>query len=429
MLKIPEGGGAGLSAPVITQRYVLDNHLGSASLELDESASIISYEEYYPYGSTSYQSGNSTSEVQRKRYRYTGKEKDEESGLYYHGARYYAAWLGRWTASDPIGVEGGINLYQYSNSNPAMFSDPSGNEPEYYSSSSSATSVASKSSSMAPEPPPEVNPYRESIEKAIDEYEPTQEYFERKEQLLNKLDNLEASSAKTKSRGISSVKSQLAMLESQNNSRLVEYLGEKYQTDQSFKDEVDKFNLFEMGERDKYVLEDRTGRAIRTSMNRLKSEIKSGLRDMALGTLGGYVAGKMATRFAGWLLNGRSIGGATNLNGGALRKSDDFIPILNEEAEALSFDPEVNTIKSQAEELIPKNANKNRITLRSPSQKLEIDLAGKEHAGVPTPHTKNSPRNLKAPKQPAYNTKNSPVKPTTQQEIRTVRKYLERKGR
>jgi hypothetical protein len=37
-----------------------------------------------------------------KRYRYTGKERDEESGLYYHGARYYAPWLGRWTAIDPL---------------------------------------------------------------------------------------------------------------------------------------------------------------------------------------------------------------------------------------------------------------------------------------------------------------------------------------
>ncbi|KYF86989.1 hypothetical protein BE17_19765 [Sorangium cellulosum] len=28
--------------------------------------------------------------------RSTGKERDEETGLYYYGARYYAAWLGRW---------------------------------------------------------------------------------------------------------------------------------------------------------------------------------------------------------------------------------------------------------------------------------------------------------------------------------------------
>jgi len=40
-----------------------------------------------------------------KRYRYEGKERDEESGLYYHGARYYMPWLCRWTAVDPINSE------------------------------------------------------------------------------------------------------------------------------------------------------------------------------------------------------------------------------------------------------------------------------------------------------------------------------------
>ncbi|WP_407655320.1 RHS repeat-associated core domain-containing protein [Aureispira anguillae] len=36
-----------------------------------------------------------------KRYRFTNKERDDETGLYYFGVRYYAAWLGRWTSSDP----------------------------------------------------------------------------------------------------------------------------------------------------------------------------------------------------------------------------------------------------------------------------------------------------------------------------------------
>ena len=69
-----ENGNA-IANPVPVQRYQLDNHLGSASLELDDSANIISYEEYYPYGDTSYRAGRNTSEVSRKRYRYTGKEK------------------------------------------------------------------------------------------------------------------------------------------------------------------------------------------------------------------------------------------------------------------------------------------------------------------------------------------------------------------
>ena len=115
-------------APVL--RYQLDNHLGSASLELDASANVISYEEYYPYGDTSYRAGRTASEVSRKRYRYTGKEKDEESGLYYHGARYYACWLGRWTAADPIGVGDGLNVYMYVRGNPVKLQDPNGTESE-----------------------------------------------------------------------------------------------------------------------------------------------------------------------------------------------------------------------------------------------------------------------------------------------------------
>ena len=44
-------------------RYQFGNHLGSASLELDDQAQIISYEEYTPYGSTSYQAVDKTREV------------------------------------------------------------------------------------------------------------------------------------------------------------------------------------------------------------------------------------------------------------------------------------------------------------------------------------------------------------------------------
>ncbi|MFY0539669.1 RHS repeat-associated core domain-containing protein [Nannocystis pusilla] len=55
-----------------------------------------------------------------------GKERDEETGLAYHKARYYATWLGRWTAADPIGLAGGTNRYAYSNNDPIGFSDPSG---------------------------------------------------------------------------------------------------------------------------------------------------------------------------------------------------------------------------------------------------------------------------------------------------------------
>lgn len=112
------------SAPLI--RFQYGNHLGTASLELDEGARIISYEEYYPFGSSSYQAGRSQAEVAQKRYRYTGKERDEESGFYYHGARYYAPWLARWTKADPIGLKDGVNRYTYVRGNPIKYSDPTG---------------------------------------------------------------------------------------------------------------------------------------------------------------------------------------------------------------------------------------------------------------------------------------------------------------
>ena len=111
-------------------RYQLHNHLGSASLELDGSpnAKLISYEEYHPFGTTAYQATNAAIKSAAKRYRYTGMERDEETGLEYHSARYYLPWLGRWLSSDPIGIKGGMNLYAYSTS-PVMETDTSGHQP------------------------------------------------------------------------------------------------------------------------------------------------------------------------------------------------------------------------------------------------------------------------------------------------------------
>ncbi|MCL6542211.1 MAG: FG-GAP-like repeat-containing protein [Roseiflexus sp.] len=112
-------------APAQLIRYQLGNHLGSASLELDGGGQIISYEEYYPYGSTSYQAVRSQTETP-KRYRYTSMERDEENGLDYHSARYYVPWLGWWTACDPAGIKSGVNLYSYVLNAPTQKVDPSG---------------------------------------------------------------------------------------------------------------------------------------------------------------------------------------------------------------------------------------------------------------------------------------------------------------
>ncbi|WP_020527570.1 SpvB/TcaC N-terminal domain-containing protein [Flexithrix dorotheae] len=106
--------------------YQLGNHLGSASMEVDAQGHLISYEEYYPFGGTAYTTGSSLAEVKLKEYRYTGKERDNTTGLYYYGARYYAPWMGRWLNPDPAGTVDGLNLYVFVRNNPLKLVDIKG---------------------------------------------------------------------------------------------------------------------------------------------------------------------------------------------------------------------------------------------------------------------------------------------------------------
>ena len=126
-------GSDGLPAQVT--RYQLADHLGSASLELDGAGAIISYEEYYPFGSTSYQAGPNATETNLKRYRFTGMERDSETGFNYHSARYYLPWLGRWASVDPLVLGGGepgkaagmaSSPYVYASNRPTGLIDRSG---------------------------------------------------------------------------------------------------------------------------------------------------------------------------------------------------------------------------------------------------------------------------------------------------------------
>lgn len=111
-------------SPVI--RFQFGNHLGSSLVETDGTGQVISYEEYHPYGTTSLWLAAGAAQVSVKRYRYTGKEKDDETGLYYYGARYYACWLLRWTSADPAGFVDGLNLYAYVGGDPVGFADATG---------------------------------------------------------------------------------------------------------------------------------------------------------------------------------------------------------------------------------------------------------------------------------------------------------------
>jgi RHS repeat-associated protein len=101
--------------------YHLTTHQGSCALELDAAGRVMSYEEFFPYGGTAFVAGDDTREVNRREYRYCGKECDDFTGLYCYGYRYYAPWIGRWLSPDPIGRADDLNLYQF------VLGDPIGN--------------------------------------------------------------------------------------------------------------------------------------------------------------------------------------------------------------------------------------------------------------------------------------------------------------
>ena len=100
----------------------LADHLGSCTSTIDDTGTLANREEYTPYGETSF--GSFT----RKRYRFTGKERDEESGLACHGRRFFAPWLTRWVSCDPLGSVDGTNVYRYCRCNPLSLADPTGTE-------------------------------------------------------------------------------------------------------------------------------------------------------------------------------------------------------------------------------------------------------------------------------------------------------------
>ena len=108
-------------------QYHLGDHLGSSHLVVGgdrvDASAFINREEYFPYGETSFGSFG------RKRYRYSGKERDEETGLSYYGSRYYAMWLARWIGFDRKAEPLASTQYTYAHDSPLRFIDPSGNTP------------------------------------------------------------------------------------------------------------------------------------------------------------------------------------------------------------------------------------------------------------------------------------------------------------
>lgn len=106
-------------------RFQLLDHVGSITAELDIVGLVLNYSEYSAFGKTLY-SARANSDLVPRPYRFSGKEQDDETELYYFGARYYDAELGRWTAPDPICLGDGLNVYCYVRCNPVMLVDPDG---------------------------------------------------------------------------------------------------------------------------------------------------------------------------------------------------------------------------------------------------------------------------------------------------------------
>ena len=104
--------------------YYLNDEQGSVRYLTGSDGSIRNHYRYSAFGETI-----TAEETVPNRLRYNGQMADGLTGLYYLRARYYNASLGRFTQEDVI-YNDGLNLYAYCNSNPVMYSDPSGFEAE-----------------------------------------------------------------------------------------------------------------------------------------------------------------------------------------------------------------------------------------------------------------------------------------------------------
>ncbi len=97
--------------------------LGNTVAITDESAAIVNRYAYTPFGKLA-----AIEESIPNPFRYVGKYGvvDDENGLFYMRARYYAPTIGRFISKDPIGLLGGLNLYEYTGNNPTNLIDPTG---------------------------------------------------------------------------------------------------------------------------------------------------------------------------------------------------------------------------------------------------------------------------------------------------------------
>ena len=122
--------GPGIDEPIAVTKagntfFYHQDGLGTVTELTDSAGAVAKAYAYDAYGNIVDQTGTVD-----QPYTYTGRELDSEMGLYYYRARYYDAATGRFLQKDPIGTEGGLNLYRYVENNPANWIDSIGLAPK-----------------------------------------------------------------------------------------------------------------------------------------------------------------------------------------------------------------------------------------------------------------------------------------------------------
>lgn len=119
--------GPGLDEPVLdinavsgVRSYYFEDALGSVIALTNGSGVVSEKHAYTPYDVGVSAAGSTAA------YRFAGRRFDPETGLYHNRARAYSPTLGRFLQADPIGTDGGINLYAYVNNDPLNMVDPKG---------------------------------------------------------------------------------------------------------------------------------------------------------------------------------------------------------------------------------------------------------------------------------------------------------------
>ena len=109
--------------------YIHSDHLGSTSYITDSDGEVSQHVEYVPFGEVFIEELSSSAKLNTP-YLFNGKELDEETGLYYYGARYYDPRTSLWLSTDPMELKyPNVSTYAYCANNPVKLIDILGFEP------------------------------------------------------------------------------------------------------------------------------------------------------------------------------------------------------------------------------------------------------------------------------------------------------------